>query len=65
MLILFDVDQQTNLPGLHIFVLFLKVPEVFESYRLLQTVLFLTDSVFRVLIACFDASMASIKWYEP
>ena len=42
-----------------------RVPEVFESYRLLQTVLFVTDSVFRVLIAYFDASMASIKWYEP
>ena len=42
-----------------------RVPEVFESNRLLQTVLFLTDSVFRVLFAYFDASMASIKWYEP
>ena len=42
-----------------------KVPEVFESYRLLQTVLFLTDSVFRVLFAYFDASMASIGGYEP
>ena len=37
-----------------------RVPEVFESYRLLQTVLFLTDSVFRVLFAYFDESMASI-----
>ena len=37
-----------------------RVPEVFESYRLLQTVLFLTDSVFRVLFAYFDASMASM-----
>ena len=42
-----------------------KVPEVCVSYRFLQTVLFLTDSVFRVLFAYFDASMASIKWYEP
>ena len=25
----------------------------------------LTDSAFRVLFAYFDASMASIKWYEP
>ena len=41
------------------------VTEVFETYRLLQTVLFLTDSVFRVLFAYFDASMASIKRYEP
>ena len=42
-----------------------RVPEVCVSYRLLQTILFLTDSVFRVLFAYFDASMASIKWYEP
>ena len=35
------------------------VPEVFVSYILLQTVLFLTDSVFRVLFAYFDESMAS------
>ena len=41
------------------------VPEVTESYSLLQTVLFLTDSAFRVLFAYFDASMASIKWYVP
>ena len=32
---------------------------------MLQTVLFLTDSVFRVLFAYFDASMASIGGYEP
>ena len=36
-----------------------KVPEVCVSYRLLQTVLFLTDSVFRVLFAYFDESMVS------
>ncbi len=42
-----------------------RVPEVFKSSRLLQTVLFLTDSVFRVLFAYFDASMASIGRYEP
>ena len=42
-----------------------RVPEVFESYIFLQTVLFLTDSVFRVLFAYFDASMASIGGYEP
>ena len=40
-----------------------RVSKVFKSYRLLQTVLFFTDSVFRVLFAYFDASMASIKWY--
>ena len=32
-----------------------------DYYRLL----FLTDSVFYVLFAYFDESMASIKWYEP
>ena len=42
-----------------------KVPKVFDSYRLLNTVLFLTDSIFRVLFAYFDASMASIGGYEP
>ena len=42
-----------------------RVPEVFESYRLLQTILFLTDSIFRVLFAYFDESMASIGGYEP
>ena len=41
------------------------VPEVCISYRLLQTVLFLTDSVFRVLFAYFDASMVSKIVYEP
>ena len=35
------------------------VPEVCASYRLLHTVLFLTDSVLRVLFAYFDESMAS------
>ena len=34
------------------------VPEVCVSYRLLQTVLFLTDSVFYVLFAYFDESMS-------
>ena len=42
-----------------------RVPEVCVSHRFLQTVLFLTDSVFRVLFAYFDASMASIGGYEP
>ena len=41
------------------------VTEVFEIPSLLQTILFLTDSVFRVLFAYFDASMASIGGYEP
>ena len=54
-----------KLPRTSYFVRSFRVPEVFKSYRLLQTVLFLTDSVFRVLFAYFDASMASIKWHEP
>ena len=41
------------------------VPRVFESYRLLQTVLFLTDSIFRVLFAYFDETMSSVGGYEP
>ena len=41
------------------------VPEVWVSYRLLQTVLFLTDSIFRVLFAYFDESMASKIVYKP
>ena len=42
-----------------------RVPEVCVSYRLLQTVLFLTDSVFHVLFAYFDESMASKLVYKP
>ena len=41
------------------------VTEVFEISIFLQTVLFLTDSVFRVLFAYFDASMDNIGGYEP
>ena len=41
------------------------VTEVFESYKLLQTILFLTDSIFCVLFAYFDDSMGSIGGYEP
>ena len=41
------------------------VPEVYVWYILLQTVLFLTDSVFYVLFAYFDESMSSIGGYEP
>ena len=39
--------------------------EVFEVFRLLQTVLFLTDFVFLVLFAYFDESMGSVGGYEP
>ena len=41
-----------------------RVIEVFETYRLLQTVMFLIDSVFRVLFAYFDESMCSMRGYE-
>ena len=41
------------------------VTEVFEFYRLLHNVLFLTHSVFYVLFAYFDESMGSIGGYEP
>ena len=41
------------------------VTEVYEVSILLQTVLFLTDSVFIVLFAYFDESMGSIGEYEP
>ena len=64
-MILFDAVQQTNFPGLPIFFRIFRVPEVCVSYRLLQTVLFLTDSVFRVLFAYFDESMASKLVYKP
>ena len=37
-----------------------RVTEVWLEYRLLQTVLFKTDSVFVALCACFDESMACI-----
>ena len=40
------------------------VTEVFETYRLLQTVLFLTDYIFYVLFAYFDESMSNIGGYE-
>ena len=39
------------------------VPEVYEVYRLLQTGLFLTDSVFVELVACFDETTVSIGGY--
>ena len=45
-----------------IFIIF-EIPEVYEVYRLLQTGLFLTDSIFVVLIAYFDETMDSIGGY--
>ena len=41
------------------------VTEVYEVSRLLQTVLFLKDSVFIVLFTYFEKSMGSIGGYEP
>ena len=41
------------------------VREVLILLHSLQTVLFLTDSVFYVLFAYFDESMSSIGGYEP
>ena len=44
---------------------FLVLQKYSNDTDLLQLVLFLTDSVFRVLFAYFDESMASIRGYEP
>ena len=57
------INRQITNPEMY-FIIF-GVIEVFESYRLLQTVPFLTDSVFYVLFAYFDESMSSIGRYEP
>ena len=65
MLILFDVDSIYKFPMTSYFGRIFRVPEVFESYRLLQTVLFLTDFVFCVLFAYFDESMANKIVYNP
>ena len=54
-----------ELPRTSYFGMIFRVPEVVKSYRLLQTILFLTDSVFCVLFAYFDESMASNRVYEP
>ena len=41
------------------------ITEVFEISRLLQTVLFLTDSVFFALCASFDDSMVFFDEFLP
>jgi len=64
-LIRFAMDWCKNCSGGTNFFRIFGVTEVFESYRLLQTVLFLTDSVFYVLFAYFDESMSGIGGYEP
>ena len=64
-LIISYLDWCTNFPGLPNFFRIFGVTEVFESYILLQTVLFLIDSVLYMLFAYFDESMGSIEGYEP
>ena len=41
------------------------VPEVWLMFRLLQTVLFKTDSVFDALLACFDETIDFYQWIKP
>ena len=64
-LILFCCRSIYKLPRTSYFGRIFGVLEVCVSYRLLQTVLFLTDSVFRVLFAYFDEPMASKIVYKP
>ena len=64
-LILLENYFCTNCSNFQIQFVILGVTEVFQTSRLLQTVLFLTDSVLHVLFAYFDESMASIVGYEP
>ena len=49
-----------QIPHVHKFIPEFLELQVFESYRLLHTILFLSDSVFCVLFAYFDESMSSI-----
>ena len=44
---------------------FFGVPEVWGMFRLLQTVLFKTDSVFDALFACFDETIDFYQWIKP
>ena len=55
----------TNFSNCQIYFIIFGVTEVYYTSRLLQAVLFLTDSVFRVLFAYFDESMGTIGGYEP
>ena len=64
-MILFAADFYANLSNFHNCYRIFGLAEVFEIYRLLYTVLFLTDSVFVVLIAYFDETMVSIGGYDP
>ena len=49
------------------FIIFLEfgVPEVWRMFRLLQTVLFKTDSVFDAQFACFDETIDFYQWIKP
>ena len=62
---LFENYFCTNFPNFYIYFIILGVIEVYQTSRLLQSVLFLTDSVLRVLFAYFDESMASKIVYNP
>ena len=42
-----------------------QVPEVWLMFRLLQTVLFKTDSVFDAQFACFDETINLYQWIKP
>ena len=59
--------QKINIQISQVFLIFQNfgVSEVFELFRLLQTVLFLTDSVFFALCACFDDSMVFFEEFLP
>ena len=51
-----------------LFVLFFRifgVPEVWQMFRLLQTVLFKTYSVFDAQFACFDETIDLYQWIKP
>ena len=61
-LILFFAGGYAFSQAFQIFRIF-EVTEIYEVYRLLQTGLFLTDSVFVELVACFDETMVSIGGY--
>ena len=54
-----------QIPHVHQFISEFLELQKYLSYRLIQTVLFLTDFVFYVLFAYFDESMGSIGGYEP
>ena len=64
-MIIFDLDCNTNCSGRPNFVGVLEFHKYTFDTDYYRLFCFLTDSVFYVLFAYFDASMASIKWYEP